>query len=62
MSGSYESWCVHVIVACEDCDWESGDFLTGREKAAEHARKHKHKVRGEAGYAIVYDHREGEKK
>lgn len=58
---NYESrqWQIHLVAECQDCDWETGDYLNGRAAAASHSRKTGHKVTGEAGYSFVY---EGKKK
>ena len=40
---------VHVIIRCQDCDWQTEDYKTGEAAAAEHALKEGHKVTGEVG-------------
>lgn len=48
---------VHFMAECEDCDWQTGDYLDGPRRASDHAKNHGHKVTGESGYAHTYDHR-----
>ena len=48
---------VHGIAHCEDCDWETESYKNCRAIAAQHAKKHGHKVTGEVGIAFSYDYR-----
>ena len=48
---------IHVILECKDCNYRTGS-LDGQHEAYLHAKKFKHLVTGEAGYAIKYNGRE----
>lgn len=48
---------VHFVAHCDDCDWETSDFLRGPEAALSHAKSKRHKVVGESGYYHGYDFR-----
>ena len=48
-------WKVHLIADCQDCNWSNTDFIDGRSKAAEHAKRTGHRVTGEEGFAFVYE-------
>jgi hypothetical protein len=51
---------IHFVAHCLDCSWETSEYLTGRTKAAAHAKKEKHKVTGEIGKYVEYNGRRGE--
>ncbi len=48
---------VHFVANCSDCSWETANFLKGPEQAKDHAKKHRHIVTGESGYAHEYQGR-----
>jgi hypothetical protein len=47
-------WIVHVNATCQDCGKHFSDY-TKPNAAREHARKFKHNVTGEFGYAFEYN-------
>lgn len=50
---------VHIFAECEDCGKSFENYKNGQALAAKHAKKYKHKVRGDIGLAFVYDGRKG---
>lgn len=52
---------IHLIAKCEECNWESGNYLVGSDAAYAHARKKKHLVMMEMGYSVIIDGRLQEK-
>jgi len=48
---------VHAIFHCTNCDRKWENYLTAQKEAYEHAKKYKHIVKGETGYAITYNGR-----
>lgn len=50
---------IHGVVRCLDCNWETHSYKNAQAIAKIHAQKHKHRVEGELGIAIMYDGREG---
>jgi hypothetical protein len=53
-----KKWRMHAIFTCETCGESWEDFRTAAKEAYAHARKHKHYVSGEVGYAVKYDGRD----
>lgn len=51
---AFQKHCMHVLVECQNCDWDSGDYATGQAAARAHVRATGHTVRGEVGYAVTY--------
>ncbi len=45
---------IDLDAECRDCDWHSGDYLKGKEKARTHAMKHDHRVTVEIGCHGMY--------
>jgi len=54
----YSYGVIHAIIKCEDCGWTASSYKNAQATAAIHAKKHRHKVKGELGIAIMYDGRE----
>jgi len=52
------SGIVHGMANCEDCDWHNHNYKNAQATGAIHAKKHKHLVNVEVGYAHTYDGRE----
>lgn len=49
-----ESWLMHAMFRCDNCDWEAGYFSTATDLARKHAKKTGHDVTGETGYHVKY--------
>lgn len=48
-------WKVHVNATCCDCGVSFSSHTHGQAQAARHAKTCQHVVRGEVGFAFVYD-------
>ena len=48
---------VHCIAKCQDCEWNSQNYINAQATAAKHAKKYKHKVFVEVGMSGYYDGR-----
>ena len=59
---SYWYSVISAIVECEDCDWKTESYKNAQALAAKHARKYRHRVRGELGISFGYDYREKKEK
>lgn len=53
----FREWTIHVIAECQECDWSTQDFQTGKAEAARHHRRTGHEVHGEVGKAFRYGER-----
>jgi len=51
---TYTYGVVHAFVECETCGWTTHSYKNAQALAAQHARRHKHKVSGELGIAFSY--------
>lgn len=49
------SWKMHAIFQCADCDWDDQDFMTAVDAARKHCEEKGHSVRGETAYCVTYD-------
>lgn len=48
---------VSAIVECETCGWSTQSYKNAQALAAQHAKKHGHRVKGEVTIVFVYDGR-----
>lgn len=54
-----ESSIIHVNLKCTECDWKTGDHITGLPDAQAHSRRTGHTVRGEtASYVEITSEKE----
>jgi len=51
---SVRKYLVHTVLICQDCKWESQDYLKAQKLAREHVRKTGHTVSGDLGYCVMY--------
>lgn len=56
-----ERWIIGVVARCQDCGEKFEDYITAREEAREHARRHKHLVMGEIVWYFKHDGRKDKK-
>ena len=59
-----ESWVVHSLATCEDCDWVGTNHKNAQAIGANHAKHHNHFVRVETVIVSRYneDHSSNETK
>ena len=44
-----KKWSIHFMAECEDCNWDTADHVSGRQKAHDHHRRTGHAIHGELG-------------
>ncbi len=54
-----ETWVVHAVAECRDCEWNAQGHKNAQAIAAKHAKHHGHLVVVEVGLHSKYDGRKG---